>query len=119
MDDSILTSIKSNLGIEEECEDFDKDIVMHINTAFSILTQLGVGPDKGYRIKDESNLWSEYLQDELRLELVKDYVYLRVKLIFDPPTSSSVLEAYNKTVSELEWRISVTVDPGTTSEEVG
>lgn len=109
--DSILTSIKKLLGITEEYEHFDTDIVMYINSAFSVLTQLGVGPKNGFRIEDESSDWSEFLNDDPRLELVKTYVYLKVKLAFDPPLSSAVIEAINRQISELEWRINVAVDP--------
>ena len=89
--DSILTSIKKLLGIAEEYEHFDQDIVMHINSAFSVLTQLGVGPEEGFRIEDASKTWFEFL--------------------YDPPLSSAVMEAINRQISELEWRINVTVDP--------
>lgn len=109
--DSILTSIKKLLGITEEYEHFDPDIIMHINSAFSVLTQLGVGPKQGFRIEDESTEWSEFLNDNLRLEFVKTYVHLKVKLVFDPPLSSAVLESINRQISELEWRINVSVDP--------
>lgn len=105
--DSILTSIKKLLGITEEYDHFDKDIVMHINSAFSVLTQLGVGPKEGFSIKDASTTWSELLNDDLRLESVKTYVYYKVKLGFDPPQSSSAIESINRQISELEWRINV------------
>lgn len=108
--DSILTSIKKLLGIAKEYDHFDQDIVMHINSAFSVLTQLGVGPDEGFYIKDASKTWSEFLYDDPRLEFVKIYIYLKVKLAFDPPLSSAVIEAINRQISELEWRINVTVD---------
>jgi hypothetical protein len=109
--DSILTSIKKLLGIVEEYEHFDPDIVMYINSAFSVLTQLGVGPEEGFRIEDASKTWSEFLYDDPRLEFVKTFIYLKVKLTFDPPLSSAVMEAINRQISELEWRINVTVDP--------
>ena len=105
--DSILTSIKKLLGITEEYDHFDKDIVMHINSAFSVLTQLGVGPKEGFSIKDASTTWSELLNDDLRLESVKTYVYYKVKLGFDPPQSSYAIESINRQISELEWRINV------------
>ena len=105
--DSILTSIKKLLGITEEYDHFDKDIVMHINSAFSVLTQLGVGPKEGFSIKDASTTWSELLNDDLRLESVKTYVYYKVKLGFDPPQSSAAIESINRQISELEWRINV------------
>lgn len=111
--DSILTSIKKLLGITGEYEHFDPDIIMHINSAFSVLTQLGVGPAEGFYIDDESTEWSEFLQNDSRLEFVKTYIYLKVKLGFDPPLSSAVLESINRQISELEWRINVSVDSKT------
>lgn len=110
--DSILTSIKKLLGITEEQTNFDQDITMHINSVFSILTQLGVGPSEGFSIEDSGAIWSDFLEENTNLELVKTYVYMKVRLMFDPPLSSSVMDSINKTISELEWRINVTVDPG-------
>ena len=110
--ESILTSIKKLLGIVEEYEHFDVDIIMHINSAFSVLTQLGVGPEEGFRIEDASAVWSDFLYDDPRLEMVRTYVYLKVKLVFDTTSSSSaVIESINRQIQELEWRINVTVDP--------
>lgn len=103
--ESILTSIKKLLGIEESYEIFDPDIILYINSAFSTLTQLGVGPKEGFSIKDKTTTWSEYLNNDSRLDLIKNYVFLKVKLIFDPPTSSSVQSAYERMIQELEWRI--------------
>ncbi len=108
--DSILTSIKKLLGIAEKYEHFDTDIIMHINSAFSVLTQLGVGPPEGFRIEDNSAEWSDFLQDN-RLDFIKTYIHLKVKLVFDPPLSSAVIESINRQISELEWRINVSVDP--------
>lgn len=113
MVDSILTSIKKLLGPEEVYEHFDTDIIMHINSAFSTLTQLGVGPEEGFVIKDKTTLWTDFIQDDKRLEFVKTYIYLKVKLVFDPPLSSSVLDAMNRQINELEWRLNVAVDSGT------
>lgn len=110
--ESILTSIKKLLGIAEEYEHFDVDIIMHINSAFSVLTQLGVGPEEGFRIEDAGTEWSDFLYDDPRLEMVRTYVYLKVKLVFDTTSSSSaVIESINRQIQELEWRINVTVDP--------
>lgn len=110
--ESILTSIKKLLGITEEYEHFDTDIIMHINSAFSVLTQLGVGPEEGFRIDDASTEWTEFLYDDPRLEMVKTYVYLKVRLAFDSTTlTSGVIDSINRQISELEWRINVTVDP--------
>lgn len=108
--DSILTSIKKLLGITEDYEHFDQDITIHINSAFSVLTQLGVGPERGFTIQDASSEWSEFVSDTNKIELIKTYVFLRVKLVFDPPQSNAVLESYNRQISELEWRINVAVD---------
>ena len=108
--DTILTSIKKLLGIAEEYEHFDQDIILHVNSAFSVLTQLGVGPEEGFRIEDASAIWSEFLFDDPRLEFVKTFVHLKVKLGFDPPLSSAAIEAINRQISELEWRINVVVE---------
>ena len=112
--DSILTSVKKQLGIAEDYEHFDPDIIIHINSVFSILNQLGVGPPEGFSISDETSVWTDFIGDSLKLELVKTYVYLKIRLIFDPPTSSAVMDAFKQNIAELEWRISVTVDPPTT-----
>lgn len=109
--DSILTSIKNLLGIAEECTDFDQIIIMHINSVFSILNQLGVGPAAGFSIEDDSAVWSDFIGDDPRLSDVKSFVYLKVRMLFDPPLSSAVAESMNRLASELEWRINVTVDP--------
>lgn len=109
--DSILTSIKKLLGITEEYEYFDTDIIMHINTAFSVLTQLGVGPDNGFSIKSKADKWSDFEKSDSRLEMIKSYMYLKVKLLFDPPLGTASIEAHNRQINELEWRINVAVDP--------
>lgn len=107
MDDSILNTIKKMLGLEDEYQPFDVDVIVLINSAFMTLTQLGVGPELGFAIKDYTAKWSDFLTNDIKLEAVKQYVYLKVKVAFDPPTSSSVLEAYKQQISELEWRINV------------
>ena len=109
--DSILTSIKKLLGITEEYENFDQDIIMHINSAFMILNQLGVGPKSGFSINDKSSTWDEFIPESSNLEAVKTYVHLKVKLMFDPPLSSTVIEAIKSQINELEWRLNVSVDP--------
>lgn len=111
MDESILTSIKKMLGIAKEYTAFDMEIIMHINAVFSILSQLGVGPDEGFSIEGDDAVWSDYLSSAVNLNTVMTYIYLKVRLIFDPPTSSAVIESMNRMISELEWRINVTVDP--------
>lgn len=107
---SILTSVKKMLGIAEEYAHFDSDIIMHINSVFAILTQLGVGPKEGFFIEDDTTSWSDFIQSNSLLNPVKSYMYLKVKLLFDPPLSSSVIESINRLISELEWRINVTAD---------
>lgn len=108
--DSVLTSIKKLLGIPEECDDFDADVIMHINSAFMILSQLGLGPDKDFRILDSSAIWPDFFPDDATQEAVKSYVYLKVRLLFDPPTSSAVMEAMNRQISEFEWRLNVVAE---------
>lgn len=108
--DSILTSVKKMLGIDEEYEHFDADIIMHINSVLMILNQIGVGPSDGFSISDKTAKWSDFIPDSRKLESVKSYVYLKVKLLFDPPQSSAVMESMNRMISELEWRLSVAVD---------
>lgn len=109
--DSILTSVKKMLGITEEYKHFDPDLIIHINSVLSILTQIGVGPSGGFAITDDSETWSSLTSNMAQLEFIKSYVYLKVKLLFDPPLTSSVIESINRQISELEWRIMVAIDP--------
>lgn len=110
--ESILTSIKKLLGISEEYTQFDSDIIMHINTVFLNLAQLGVGPSNGFFIEDSSAKWTDFVNiaDNAQLQAIKTYIYLKVKLLFDPPLSSSVAESYNRQIAELEWRLNVAVE---------
>lgn len=112
--DNILTSIKKLLGIEEEYTHFDTDIIIYINSAFMSLNQLGVGPETGYIIVNDSEKWTDYLNDQINIEAVKTYVYLKTRLIFDPPSSSSVIDAIERQIKETEWRILVQTEGGTT-----
>lgn len=112
--ESILTSVKKMLGITEEYDHFDADIIMHINSVFMILTQLGVGPTEGFIIEDDTSTWSEFIPDVMKLQAVKSYIFMKVKLLFDPPTSSAVTEAYNRSISEFEWRLKVAAESNTT-----
>ena len=105
--ESILTSIKKLLGITEEYEHFDADLIMHINSVFMVLNQLGVGPEEGFSIQDEDAIWDDFLQGAQNLEAVKSYMHLKVKLLFDPPTSSAVIESANRLINELEWRLNI------------
>lgn len=108
--ESILTSIKKLLGIAEDYEHFDPDIIIHINSAFMILTQLGIGPPGGFSIVDETTMWIDFVPDMSMVESVKSYVYLRVRLLFDPPSSSAVIESINRMISEFEWRLNVAAE---------
>ena len=107
--ESILTSIKKLLGITEEYEHFDADIIMHINSVFMVLTQLGVGPSEGFSIKDKTTTWNEFISDN-QLESVKSYMHMKVKLMFDPPLSSAVMDCMNRMISEFEWRLNVAAE---------
>lgn len=108
--ESILTSIKKMLGIPEEYKCFDADLIMHINSVFMILTQLGVGPPKGFAITDEKSTWDEFVSDESKLQLVKSYMHLKVKLLFDPPLSSAVIASMEKMIAEAEWRLNAAAE---------
>ena len=107
MNESILTSVKKLLGLAEDYTAFDLDILTHINSVFSILNQLGVGPEDGFMIEDKIALWSDFLPDDPRLNNVKTYMFLRVRLLFDPPNTSFVGAALAEQLRELEWRINV------------
>lgn len=110
--ESILESIKKLLGITKDYKQFDEDIIMHINTVFLNLTQLGVGPEKGFFIEDGSASWSDFvdLEEFAEMNALKTYMYLKVKLLFDPPLSSAVLQSTNNMISELEWRLNVAAE---------
>ena len=108
--ESILTSIKKLLGITEEYDQFDPDIIMHINSVFMILTQLGIGPAEGFSIEDDTSIWSDFIKDANKIEAVKSYIYLKVKLLFDPPLSSAVIDSTNRLINELEWRLNVAAE---------
>lgn len=109
MTESILDSIKKLFGPYSDNTAFDQDLIIHINTVFMTLNQLGVGPAEGFRIKDNTTTWDEYILPEDDLEGVKTYIYLKVKLIFDPP-APSVINEYNKAIDELEWRLNVNAE---------
>lgn len=115
MNESILTSIKKLLGIEEEYTHFDPDIIMHINSVFFILTQIGVGPVTGFTISDKTAIWTDFITDITKIEAVKSYTYLKVRLLFDPPINSAVQESMKQMINEYEWRLNVAVDTTTTS----
>lgn len=106
--ESILQSIKKLLGMTEDYIAFDADIIIHINSIFMILNKLGVGPANGFSISDENAVWFDYLlEDNKNFEAVKIYIYLKTRMVFDPPVSSAVMEAMKQMISELEWRLNV------------
>ena len=105
--ESILTSIKKILGITEEYTHFDQDIIMHINSVFMVLTQIGIGPSEGFFIEDDSATWDDFLQEDKTIEAVKSYMGLKVQLLFDPPLSSSVMESKKRLIDEFEWRLNL------------
>ena len=115
--DSILTSIKKLLGIAEDYDHFDQDLIMHINSVLSVLTQLGVGPSEGFSIEDENATWNDFIPEDKRLSSIRSYVYMKVKLLFDPPLSSSVMESMNRMISEFEWRLNIAAEPTQSNEE--
>lgn len=103
--ESILTSIKLLLGITEDYEAFDQQIIAHINSVFMILTQLGVGPPEGFVIYSKVDTWNEFISDDKKMQLVKSYMYLKVKMLFDPPSTSAVMDSTNRMINEFEWRL--------------
>lgn len=112
METSILISTKKVLGIAEDYTAFDLDIITHINTVFSTLAQLGVGPSEGFMIEDDSAMWSDFVTnvaqiDDMQFDAIKSYIYLRVRLLFDPPATSYLIEAFERQIKELEWRLNV------------
>lgn len=115
MEESILKTIKQLIGCPDDFEQFDLDLTIHINSAFATLTQLGVGPKEGYRITGPDNVWSEFEEDAQKSSLIKDYVYIKTRLLFDPPTSSALMDSLKEQLKEMEWRLyimyySVSVD---------
>lgn len=115
--ESILNSIKKLLGIAEDYDHFDSDIIMHINSVFTTLTQLGVGPEDGFSINDEAEKWEDFLPEERMIHSVKSYMFMKVKLMFDPPLSSAVIECTKEQIKEMEWRLQVAVDSANTESE--
>ena len=111
MDESILTTIKALLGLDADYDVFDGEILVFINTSFLALRQLGVSSAEGFSVKDETATWVDLLGDTVDLDAVKSYIYIKVRLLFDPPSSSYVLDAFTKQLAELEFRINVTADP--------
>jgi len=105
--DSILASIKKMLGLEDEYTPFDMDVIIHINTAFMTLCQAGIGPKEGFTVTDYNQIWSDFLTNKVMLGGVKTWVYLQVKMLFDPPTNSFVMDAYKTQADQILWRLNV------------
>lgn len=114
--DSILTSIKKMIGIDEDYTAFDTDLIILINSCFSVLHQLGAGPKDGFAIVDKTATWEDYDGDDAKLEMIKAYIYYQVKPVFDPPSNSFVIEMYRQKSEELAFRINVAADPGYRAE---
>lgn len=115
--ESILTSIKKMLGITAAYDHYDADIIMHINDAFSVLNQLGVGPANGFFIEDDSAVWSDFTEDVNKIHTVKTYIFRKVKIVFDPASlGSATLAAYERQIQEQEWRLNVTAESDENTE---
>ena len=108
--ESILDTIKKLLGIQAEYTNFDEDVIVHINTAFASLNQLGIGPKEGFLIYDDAAVWDDYITS-CNQSMIKSYIYLKVRILFDPPTSSVLMDSMNRSIAELEWRIFLEGDP--------
>ena len=119
MEESILKTIKQLIGCPDDFEQFDLDLMIHINSAFATLTHLGVGPKEGYRITGAYNVWSEFEDDSQKLSLIKDYVYIKTRLLFDPPTSGSLMDSLKEQLKEMEWRLYMLYDPISEDDEKG
>lgn len=113
MVDSILTSIKLDLGMTEDYEAYDNQIIELINSVFVILNQIGVGPSQTFSIEDKTTTWDEFTNDRNEIQSVKTYMYEKVKLLFDPPPSSSHVEALKQSASEFEWRLNLVAESET------
>lgn len=107
MAQSILTTVKKILGIDASYTAFDPDITLHINSVFSTLNQLGIGPEEGYMVEDATETWEDFLGTDFRLNQVRTYVCLRVRLLFDPPQTSFLIESMDRQIEQLEWRLNV------------
>lgn len=119
MEESILKTIKQLIGCPDDFEQFDLDLAIHINSAFAALTQLGVGPKEGYRITSPDNVWSEFEEDTQKSSLIKDYVYIKTRLLFDPPTSSALMDSLKEQLKEMEWRLYIMYYPVSEDDKKG
>lgn len=105
MEESILKSTKKILGLADDYTVFDLDVITHINSVFTTLTQLGVGPPEGFMIENDKDLWEDFITDDPTYNSIKSYIYLRVRMLFDPPTTSYTIDAMERQIKELEWRL--------------
>lgn len=107
MNESILRSVNKDLGIDYDDTSFDPEIIRHINSIFFILEDLGIGPSEGFEIEDDTAVWSDFVNEtsNKKLRAIKTFVYLRVKILFDPPTNSTAMESLKSTAAEYEWRL--------------
>lgn len=112
MGESILTTVKKLLGIEEGYEHFDQDILVHINSVLLTLNQLGIGPEEGFTVTNEDATWEDFLGGRVDLSAIKTYIYLKVRLAFDPPQMGYFVEAIKDQCKELEWRLNIQAEGG-------
>jgi len=117
MADSILDSMKKALGIDLAYDVFDRDLIMHINSVFGTLSQIGAGPPNGYRIVDKANNWEEFIGTATDMDFVKDFMYIKLRLLFDPPQTSFALTSFDKQLEELTVRINIAAKPFTAVPE--
>jgi hypothetical protein len=109
---SILGTIKQMLGVDSADTAFDTEIIVHINSSLMTLTQIGVGPSDGFFITGETETWEQFLSGIfVKMEAVKTYIYIKVRLIFDPPSTAAVMDAMARSASEFEWRLAVQATP--------
>ena len=111
LDDSILVTLREALGIEGDADDFDTDLIIHINSGLNFLTQVGIGPAEGFAINGDSEKWSDFISED-RFNMVKAYLLLKLKVVFDPPANSFVLSALKEEVAETEWRLKEEAEEG-------
>lgn len=104
-DSSILLSIKKLLGIPQEQTNFDTDIIIHINTVIANLTQMGIGPSEGYSITGDSETWEDYIRNDKLISQIRTYIYIKVRLVFDPPSNSALTQSFSEQAKELEVRM--------------
>lgn len=110
MIESVLLSVKHQLGVGDDDNAFDEDLINCINMALNTLTQLGLEPKEGIRIFDENDTWDDVIGDDLRLETIKTYIFMKVKMAFDPPQSGGLIDVYKSQIAEMEWRLNVTLE---------